>query len=125
MWKSAHREADDNNYCDKNTSIHVLLRMRKFYKKIHFCCRDSFFVKKDIQRDAPFGAVFEVTTLAVLFLPYPREKKANTAKCKSAAILLLPFFYGNGAAHSHVGSIACTWLKHAHSFDRCGDAIDI
>jgi len=33
---------------------------------------------------------------------------------KSAAILALTCFYGNDAAHSRA------WLKHAHSFDRCG-----
>ena len=42
------READDNNYSDKNTSLYVSLRTRKFDKKIHYCCRDSFFVEEDI-----------------------------------------------------------------------------
>ena len=37
-------------------------------------------LKKIYERDAPFGAVFKVKTLAVLFLPYPREMKTNTAK---------------------------------------------
>ena len=54
-----------------------------------------------------------------MFPPYPREMKTNTAKFKSAAILSLAFFYGNGAAHSHARSITRAWLKHAHSFDRC------
>ena len=45
--KSAPRETNDN-YHDKNTSLHVSLRTRKFDKKIHYCCRDSFFVEKDI-----------------------------------------------------------------------------
>ena len=44
----APRQADDDNYHDKNTSLHVLLRTRKLDKKIHYCCRDSFFVEKDI-----------------------------------------------------------------------------
>ena len=34
------------NYHDKNLSLHVSLRTRKFDKKIHYCCRDSFFDKK-------------------------------------------------------------------------------
>ena len=34
------------NYHDKNASLYVLLRTRDFDKKIHDCCRDSFFVKK-------------------------------------------------------------------------------
>ena len=38
----------ESNYHDKNTSLHVSLRTRKFDKKIHYCCRDSFFVEKDI-----------------------------------------------------------------------------
>ena len=39
-----------NNYRDYNTSLHVSLRTLKFDKKIHYCCRDSFFVEKDIQK---------------------------------------------------------------------------
>ena len=31
-----------------------------------------------------------------------------------------PDHLGNGAIHSHARSIARVWLKHAHSFDRCG-----
>ena len=37
-------------------------------------------LKKIYKRDAPFRAVFKVKTLAVLFPPYPREMKTNTAK---------------------------------------------
>ena len=44
-------------------------------------------LKKIYKRDAPLAAVFKVKTLAVLFPPYPREMKTNTAKFKSAAIL--------------------------------------
>ena len=73
-------------------------------------------LKKIYKRDAPFRAVFKVKTLAVLFSPYPREKKTHTSKFKSAAILALACFYRNGAIHSH----ARARLKHAHSFDRCG-----
>ena len=72
-------------------------------------------LKKIYKRDAPFRAVFKVKTLAVLFSPYP-----HTAKFKSAAILALACFCRNGAIHSHARSIARAWLKHAHSFDRCG-----
>ena len=36
------------------------------------------FLKKIYKRDAPFRAVFEVKTLAVLSPPYPRELKTNT-----------------------------------------------
>ena len=35
-------------------------------------------LRKIYKRDAPFRAVFEVKTLAVLFPPYPREMKTNT-----------------------------------------------
>ena len=52
-------------------------------------------------------AVFKVKTLAVLFPPYPREMKTNTAKFQSAAILALVCFYGNGATLF----IARAWLK--------------
>ena len=37
-------------------------------------------LKKIYKRDAPFRAVFKVKTLAVMFPPYPREMKTNTAK---------------------------------------------
>ena len=48
-------------------------------------------LKKICKRDAPSRAVFKVKTLAVLFPPYPREMKTNTAKFKSAAILSLAY----------------------------------
>ena len=50
-----------------------------------------FLLKKIYKRDVPLGALFKVKTLAVLFPPYPREMKTDTAKLKSAANL----------AHSH------------------------
>ena len=77
-------------------------------------------LKKIYKRDGPLRAVFKVKPLAVFFPPIPREMKTNTAKFKSAAILALACFYGNGATHSHARSIARAWLKHAHLFDRCG-----
>jgi len=49
--------------------------------------------------------------------------KTNTAKFKSAAILVPACFYGNDATIPTRAQIARAWLKHAHSFDRCeGDA---
>ena len=77
-----------------------------------------FLLKKICKRDVPLKAVFKVKTLAVLL-----EMKTNTAQFKSAAILTLACFYGNGATHSHARSIARAWLKHAHSFDRCGTPV--
>ena len=46
--KFAHRLAEDDNYDDKRASLHVSLRTRKLEKKIQYCCRDSFFVEKDM-----------------------------------------------------------------------------
>ena len=46
--KFAHRLADDDNYHDERASLPVSLRTRKLEKKIRYCCRDSFFVKKDM-----------------------------------------------------------------------------
>ena len=68
------------NYHDKNTSLHVSLRTRKFGKKIHYqiVAEKVSLLRKIYKRDAPFRAVFEVKTLAVLFSPYPREMKTNT-----------------------------------------------
>ena len=60
-----------------------------------------FLLKKIYKRDIPLKAMFNVKTLTVLFSPYPREMKTNTAKFKSAAILTLTYFYGNGVIHSH------------------------
>ena len=60
-----------------------------------------FLLKKIYKRDVPLRAMFNVKTLAVLFSPYPREMKTNTAKFKSAAILTLTCFYGNCVTHSH------------------------
>ena len=77
-------------------------------------------LKKIYKRDAPFRAVFEVKTLAVLFPPYPREMKTNTRNFLSAVILSLVCLYGNGTIHSYVRSIARAWLKHAHSVDCSG-----
>ena len=74
-------------------------------------------LKKIYKRDGPLRAVFKVKTLAVLFPSYPGEIKK---KIKFAAILSLASFYGNGAPYSHARSIARAWLKHTHSFDRCG-----
>ena len=47
-------------------------------------------LKKIYKRDGPLRAAFKVKTLAVLFPPYPRQMKTNTAKFESAAILALP-----------------------------------
>ena len=60
-------------------------------------------LKKNIyKRDVPLiKSYVYVKTLAVLFSPYPREMKTNTAKFKSAAILTLTCFYGNCVTHSH------------------------
>ena len=82
-------------------------------------------IKKICKRDGPLRAVFKVKTLAVLFPPYLREMKTNTTKFKSAAILALACFYGNGSTHSHARSVTRAWLKHAHSFDRCGRACPV
>ena len=75
-------------------------------------------LKKIYKRDAPFRAVFKVKTLAVLFPPYPREMKTNTAKFNLPPFSRL-LFCMEMQTHSHARSIARAWLKHAHSFDRC------
>jgi len=63
--------------------------------------------------------VFKVKTLAVLFPPYPREKKTNTAKFKSAAILALLVSMEMMQPIPTRAQIERAWRKHAHSFDRC------
>ena len=76
-------------------------------------------LKKIYYRDALFRAVFKVKTLAVLFPPYPREMKTNTARFNLPPFRRL-LFSMEIAFPSHARSIARAWLKHAHSFDRCG-----
>ena len=61
--------------------------------------------------------MFKVKTLAVLFPPYPREMKTNTAKFKSAAILALVCFYGNGAIHSHARARGLSMRTHLTAVD--------
>ena len=77
-----------------------------------------FLLKKIHKGDDLCRAVFKVKTLAVLFPPYYRKMKTNTAKFKSTAILALAYFYGNCVTHSHARQNRA-WLKHVHSFDRC------
>ena len=73
-------------------------------------------LKKIYKRDAPFRAVFKVKTLAVLFSPYPREKKKHIPRN-----LNLPPFWRLLVSIEMVQSIPTrARLKHAHSFDRCG-----
>ena len=74
-------------------------------------------LKKMYKRDGPLRAVFKVKTLAVLFLAYPREMKTNTAKFKSAAILALVCFYGNGAIHSHARARGLSMRTHLTAVD--------
>ena len=71
-------------------------------------------LRKIYKRDAPFRAAIKVKTLAVLFPPYPREMKTNTAKFNLPPFCRLVFFYGNGNPFPRAG------LKNVHSFDRCG-----
>ena len=70
-------------------------------RKFTVAAERVFLLKKICKRDVPLRAMFNVKTLAVLFSPYPREMKTNTAKFKSAAILTLTCFYGNCVTHSH------------------------
>ena len=74
-------------------------------------------LRKIYKRDAPFRALFEVKTLAVLFPPYPSEMKTNTRN------LNLPPFWRLFVSMEIMQPIPTrAWLKHAHSFDRCGGA---
>ena len=62
-------------------------------------------LKKIYKRDTPFRAVFKVKTLAVLFPPYPREMKTNTAKFNLPPFCRL-LFCMEMQTHSHARSIA-------------------
>ena len=48
-----------------------------------------------------------------------RNENKYTRNLNLPPFLSLVCFYGNGANHSHVHSIAHAWRKHAQSFDRC------
>ena len=73
-------------------------------------------LKKIYKRDAPFRAVFQVKTLAVLFSAYPREMKHIPRN------LNLPPFWRCLFLWKWCNPFprARARLKHAHSFDRCG-----
>ena len=77
-------------------------------------------VKKIYKGDAPFRAVFKVKSLAVLFLAYPREMKHIPQN------LNLPPFWRCLFLWKWCNPFprARAWLKHAHSFDRCGHLVN-
>ena len=53
-------------------------------RKFSIVAEIVFLLKKIYKRDVPLRAMFNVKTLAVLFSPYSREMKTNTAKFKVA-----------------------------------------
>ena len=69
-------------------------------------------LRKICKRDAPFRAVFEVNTLAVLFPPYPCEMKTNTRN------LNLPPFWHLFVSMEMVQLIPTRTLSHARSSSR-------
>ena len=68
-------------------------------------------LRKMYKRDAPFSCF--VSTLS------PRNEK-NTRNLNLPPFWHLFVSMEMVATHSHARSIARTWLKHTHSFDRCG-----
>ena len=64
-------------------------------RKFSIVAEIVFLLKKIYKRDAPLRAMFNVKTLAVLFSPYPREMKTNTAKfikiCRPFDAYLFPW----------------------------------
>ena len=79
-------------------------------------------LEKIYKRDAPVRAVFKVKTLAVLFPPYPREMKTNTAKFNLPPFFRLVFSVEN-ATHSHARSIARAWLKDVRANCFCASLL--
>ena len=73
-------------------------------------------LKKIYKRDAPFRAVFKVKTLAVLSLAYPREMKHIPRNLNLPPFCRCLFLW----KWCNPFPRARAWLKHAHSFDRCG-----
>ena len=78
-------------------------------------------LKKIYKRDAPFRAVFKVKTLAVLFPPYPREMKHIPRNLNLPPLCRCLFLW----KWCNPFPRARAWLKHAHSFDRCGGEASI
>ena len=90
------READNNNYHDKNTRLNVSLWTRYFDMKIYDCW--DFLLKKIYKGDVPWRAVFKIKTLFCCPLLVSME-------------MMNPI-----PTHTQ---IALAWLKHVHSFDCC------
>ena len=82
-------------------------------RKFSIVAEIVFLLKKIYKRDVPLRAMFNVKTLAVLFSPYPREMKTNTAKFKSAAILTLTDcqLSSYGQQHSRQSSLRCLYIS--------------
>ena len=78
-------------------------------------------LKKIYKRDAPFRAVFKVKTLAVLSLAYPRETKHIPRNLNLPPFCRCLFLW----KWCNPFPRARARLKHAHSFDRCGDSTTI
>ena len=78
-------------------------------------------LKKIYKRDAPFRAVFTVKTLAVLSLAYPREMKHIPRNLNMPPFCRCLFLW----KWCNPFPRARARLKHAHSFDRCGDIMMI
>ena len=76
-WGNSPRQADDNNYCNKNTSLPVSLRSERVNstRKLTIVVEIVSLLKKIYKRDAPFRAVFKEKALAVMFPPYPAKWK--------------------------------------------------
>ena len=79
-------------------------------------------LEKIYKRDAPFRAVFKVKTLAVLFPPYSRGMKTNKRNLNLPPFcrLLFSMVMVQPIPTRALSIPTCAWLKHAHSFDRCG-----
>ena len=70
--KFAPRQADDDNYHDKSTSLMFCYERVNSTSKFTIVAEIVYLLKKIYERDVPLRAVVKVKTLAVLSPPYPR-----------------------------------------------------
>ena len=80
-------------------------------------------LRKIYKRDAPFRAVFEVKTLAVLFPPYPCEMKTNTRNLNLPPFwhlfvsmeMVQPIPTRGLSMRTHLTAVEATYLYYLHT----------
>ena len=89
-------------------------------------------LRKIYKRDAPFRAVFEVKTLAVLFPPYPCQMKTNTRNLNLPPFwhlfvsmeMVQPIPTRGLSMRTHLTAVEATYLYYLHTHKMAGQQQD-